>query len=40
MGAREMQILIQAICSKGRSLRQQIVKDTKLNDYGFDVSEE
>lgn len=35
-----MQILIQVICSKGRSLRQEIVKDRKLDRYGLSVSEE
>jgi hypothetical protein len=35
-----MQILIQVVCSKGRSLRQEIVKDGKLDKYGLSVSEE
>lgn len=35
-----MQILIQVICSKSRSLRQEIVKDRKLDKYGLSVSEE
>jgi hypothetical protein len=35
-----MQILIQVVCSKGRSLRQGIVKDRTLDKYGLSVSEE
>src|SRR4051794_1797195 len=38
-GALPMQVLVQVVCSRGRSLRQAIVRDRKLEDYGLTVSE-
>lgn len=35
-----MQILIQVICKRGKSLREKIVKDKKLPEYSLKVSEE
>ena len=35
-----MQVVVQIICSKGSSLRQAIVGDRRLSDYGLVVSEE
>ena len=34
-----MQTIVQVICSKGPSLRDSIVNDSRLSDFGFDVSE-
>jgi len=34
-----MQTIVQVICSKGRSLRDSIVNDSKLSDFGLSVRE-
>lgn len=34
-----MQVLVQVVCSKGLSLRQAILRDRKLVDYGLVVTE-
>ena len=35
-----MQVVVQVLCKKGRSLRDVIAKDTKIEDYDLYVSEQ